>query len=607
VQSLVQLLRESGGAVPAELQDTELGQSLMQLLRHFEHAHAGKVTKKQLLKLGNETTEEEEEEEEEIDEEEEDLEARFQGEEGELEEGALAQFVVVPLGLAVIASLFLGSWLEHHHIGWFPESLMTTCLGMLLGVYMKATIGDNEVFETNTFNETMGTLLMLFLLPILMFDAGWSLRKKDFASQFEYVMAYAVGGSLISFIVVGLLIYSTGAAGLHSITTLRTAFGYASLVCATDPVSTLATFSHRQVDPLLNILTFGDSVFNDAVAIILFKVLNSDTIMGTPDSRPALSELTVQIFWGIGKIFVGSVCIGVFMAFFFLFCLRVFDMQHNPKVEILALTTIAYATFGLGEVVEMSGIISTVFCSIILGIYARVHLSDSGLLMSNFFVKELATFMDTTVFLLVGFCVVHMGTKDSSGWIFGMWTMLFCLIGRACAVIPVTKFSNFVKRKIGEAKGQPEEDWHLISNGIMYMMWHAGLRGAIALTLCMEFGEWVDVLNGPGTRRTLQTATYLMIVVFLLIFGGTTDNVLAYWGIPMGDESSPDKLYRSELPGPLHDVFAFMDEKIMQPLFIGEEKQQAHERQITNLDKEDDAQVALKKVKSFKRYSVIQD
>jgi len=147
----------------------------------------------------------------------------------------------------------------------------------------------------------------------------------------------------------------------------------------------------------------------------------------------------------------------------------------------------------------------------------------------------------------------------------------------------------------------------LISNGIMYMMWHAGLRGAIALTLCMEFGEWVDVLNGPGTRRTLQTATYLMIVVFLLIFGGTTDNVLAYWGIPMGDESSPDKLYRSELPGPLHDVFAFMDEKIMQPLFIGEEKQQAHERQMINLDKEDDAQAALKKVKSFKRYSVIQD
>mmetsp|Transcript_74142 Transcript_74142/g.131541 ORF Transcript_74142/g.131541 Transcript_74142/m.131541 type:complete len:140 (-) Transcript_74142:48-467(-) len=139
------------------------------------------------------------------------------------------------------------------------------------------------------------------------------------------------------------------------------------------------------------------------------------------------------------------------------------------------------------------------------------------------------------------------------------------------------------------------------------MMWHAGLRGAIAMTLCMEFGTWVDELNGPGTRKVLQTATYVMIVVFLLVFGGTTDLVLNYFGIAMGDQSSPDKLYRNEMAGGLKSAFQFIDEQIMTPYFIGEEKREAHVRQTINLDKELDAQQALDKVKKFKRYSVVVD
>merc|ERR1719329_1498485 len=99
-------------------------------------------------------------------------------------------------------------------------------------------------------------------------------------------MIFACVGSLIAFMTVGFIIFYTGNMGFHTVTMARTAFAYASLVSATDPVATLATYSSLKVDPLLNIMVFGDSTFNDAVAIVLFKVLNSDAIMGTPDTRP---------------------------------------------------------------------------------------------------------------------------------------------------------------------------------------------------------------------------------------------------------------------------------------------------------------------------------
>ena len=52
-----------------------------------------------------------------------------------------------------------------------------------------------------------------------------------------------------------------------------TAPGASVAAPATDTVATLAVFSHLDVPPLLHNLVFGESVLNDAVAIVLFRTL----------------------------------------------------------------------------------------------------------------------------------------------------------------------------------------------------------------------------------------------------------------------------------------------------------------------------------------------
>lgn len=505
--------------------------------------------------------------------------AHFTGEAGGLEEVSLARYVIFPVCFAIMMSFFLGRLIERFEVTWLSESLVTLVLGMCLGFYLESTeaVGSSVIFtQEEVFHKTCSTLLTLFLLPILMFEAGWTLRKRDFASQFEYIILFAVPGSLIAFLVVGALIMYTGRWGFHSIVLPRAAFVYASLVAATDPVATLATYSSLRVDPLLNILVFGDSTFNDAVAITLFKVLNDDDIMHTPGDRPHLDQLARHVLGGIAKIFVGSFLLGITCAALFLICLRVLHMRESPRSEILACTAMAYITFAIGEAIGMSGIIATIFCSMLLGIYARPHLSVSGSLLSDFFISQLSTLMDRMVFLLTGFCVVAMGTKDWSGYTFGLWTMLFCLVGRAAAVFPMGIISNMIKRRIGMAEGKREEDWHLISPGAMFMIWHAALRGAISLTLCMEIGDWADRNNGPETRKILQTSTFFMICVFLLVFGGSTESFLKKLGIPMGDESSRDKLYRTEVTTWAQKCCAWVDTQVAMPLFVGTDRDPAH-------------------------------
>jgi len=363
------------------------------------------------------------------------------------------------------------------------------------------------------------------------------------------------------------------------------------LIAATDPVATLATYSKLKVDPLLNILVFGDSVLNDAVAIVLFKVLNSDEIMGTVDSRPSLDQLTWQILSGVVTIFLGSLAAGLFVAAVFLLLLRFIDLRHNPHVEILALLSVGFGCFAFGEAIGMSGIIATIFCSMVLGIYARPHMSAGGGLLSNFFLKQVAGLMDTSVFLLTGVCFVNLGP---TGLWFGACAMLFCLLGRGAAVFPICLLVNAMKTSLGRAKGAPREDWNLLSKNAMFMIWHAGLRGGIALVLCMQLGPWVDKLDGPETRHILQTGTCFLICVFLLVFGGSTELLLKKFGIPMGEETAPDYLYRKEASGKMQDLFAWLNDKFMVPVFVGNARRAAKRKEIEEMDAEVVLKTALK-------------
>lgn len=48
-------------------------------------------------------------------------------------------------------------------------------------------------------------------------------------------------------------------------------FAFGSLISAVDPVATIAIFNALHVDPVLNMLVFGESILNDAVSIVLTK------------------------------------------------------------------------------------------------------------------------------------------------------------------------------------------------------------------------------------------------------------------------------------------------------------------------------------------------
>ena len=168
--------------------------------------------------------------------------------------------------LVLMTSLFLthALLLSKFHI--FPESVATIFLGFVIGAYLH--FNSKEIsflisFDPKTF--------FIYLLPAIIFDAGYSLHKAKFFSLIGSILAFAVFGTIISSLTVGAIVYYAGLLGFSAPLPLSHALAFGSLISSVDPVATLAIFNSVNLSSTLYMLVFGESVLNDAVAVVLFK------------------------------------------------------------------------------------------------------------------------------------------------------------------------------------------------------------------------------------------------------------------------------------------------------------------------------------------------
>jgi len=99
---------------------------------------------------------------------------------------------------------------------------------------------------------------------------------------------------------------------------MKQSWAFGSLISATDPVAVLAIFKVMDADENLYSIIFGESIFNDAIGIVMFQTVNN---MGNDPSLSASEE----ILYALGRfstIFIGSVIVGAMLALIASFILK---------------------------------------------------------------------------------------------------------------------------------------------------------------------------------------------------------------------------------------------------------------------------------------------
>lgn len=86
----------------------------------------------------------------------------------------------------------------------------------------------------------MHDIIYFGLLPPIIFEAGFVMRKRSFFANFGTILLYSVVGTLLSVLCTGGLTYALSVSGAIQGLTFSESLLFASLISSTDPVATLS-------------------------------------------------------------------------------------------------------------------------------------------------------------------------------------------------------------------------------------------------------------------------------------------------------------------------------------------------------------------------------
>lgn len=286
--------------------------------------------------------------------------------------------------------------------------------------------------------------------------------------------------------------------------------------------------------------------------------------------------LLILEFVGIA---LGSIVVGLALGLLACVICKHTHLKKHPSKEITVLFLFAYAAYALGELMDLSGIMALFFTGIVLSHYNFHNLSPITQESSTYTFKAFAHSTETVVFAYMGLSLFTANFASWSPW-FIVIAVLACLLGRAANTFPLSFLANLKRKKP-------------IPMAMQFVIWFAGLRGAIAFALSLNMplygGKWAN------SNEFVETTTLAIVMFTTLVCGSLTAPILDRFGMktadPAGDEEDEGELgdyqlmYRqastpkeaaaiskAHRAGGFHRFWKVIDNRYMKPLFGGKAK-----------------------------------
>lgn len=421
------------------------------------------------------------------------------------------------LGLALWSSYFL----QQRRIRAIHETVLSIFYGMIVGLIIRVSPG-HYIQDAVKFN--LGYFFNILLPPIIL-NSGYELHQANFFHNLGSILTFAIPGTFISAMVLGIILYVYTALGLDGIDLeFVDALSVGATLSATDPVTILSIFNAYKVDPKLYTVIFGESLLNDAISIVMFE-----TCQKFKGHAVGFSSL----FEGMGLFlmtFTISTMIGLMVGVGVALLLKHSHIRRYPQIETCLVLLFAYETYFFSTGAHMSGIVSLLFCGITLKHYAYYNMLRRTQIAIKYIFQLLAQLSENFIFIYLGLSLFTEDQLVFKPLLIIITFMLIC-IARWSAVFPLSRFLNWIYRarfsrfqRPGSISvdAVPDEISHLYQ---MMIFW-AGLRGAVGVALALGIkGEY---------KWTLLATVLVVVVLTVILFGGTTALMLEILGIKTG-------------------------------------------------------------------------
>ncbi|KAM3735447.1 hypothetical protein ACB098_10G088700 [Castanea mollissima] len=440
--------------------------------------------------------------------------------------------------LLLTACIVIGHLLEKSR--WMTESITALAIGLCTGiVILLNTKGKSS--HVLVFSED---LFFIYLLPPIIFNAGFQVKKKQFFRNFMTITLFGAVGTLISFTIISL-------GSMQLFKKLDIGFleigdylAIGAIFSATDSVCTLQVLNQEET-PLLYSVVFGEGVLNDATSVVLFNAIQ----------RFDLSHITstnvMQFIGNFLSLFFTSTVLGVAVGLLSAYIIKkLYFGRHSTDREVALMMLMAYLSYMMAELFYLSGILTVFFCGIVMSHYTWHNVTESSRITTKHSFATLSFVLEIFIFLYVG-----MDALDMEKWEFAykspktsvgvsLILLALVLIGRAAFVFPLCFISNLTKKSQGNK----------IRFNQQVTIWWAGLmRGAVSVALAYNQFASSGHTQLPG--NAIMITSTITVVLFTTVVGGLLTKPIVRFLLPQQKHSSgiisPDFLSSKSLNLPL--------------------------------------------------------
>lgn len=405
---------------------------------------------------------------------------------------SLAIFFIL---LIIVLAILLAHLLIKFKLNYVPESLSIVLLGAFVGFilsYSKWDWSEAEKLKPDVF--------FLVLLPPIIFESGYNLHKGNFFANIVPILIFSIIGTVIASAVMAIFLFILGKFGIIYYLGAINCFAFGSMISAVDPVITLAIFQALKVDVQLYMLAFGESMLNDAVAIVL--ATTAQELSSLKVEGMGSLEMLKFAFDRFLIMFFASAALGSAIGLISALVFKHVDLRRTPSLELALLLVFAYIPYGMAEAISLSGIMAILACAITMSQYTHFNISPITQITFQQTFRTISFVAETCTFAYLGLALFTIRLSFYPSFLITSIILLF--VSRAANVFPLSFLVNkFLKVKIS------------LKNQII--MWYSGMRGAVAFSLALA--GYTDTAH--ETRKIILTST-LFIVLFTIIFMGGT-------------------------------------------------------------------------------------
>jgi len=344
-------------------------------------------------------------------------------------------------------------------------------------------------------------LVFVIFLPPLLYHAAFFSSPRDLKADARAISMLAVGLVLATMLAVAVIAHF--AAGLP----WAVAFALGAIVSPTDPLAATTIARRAGVPRRLVTVLEGESLVNDAAALVAYRMAVSVATGGT------------FVLWQAGLRFVVSAAGGLIVG---LVVGRVITWVRarldDPPVEIVVTIVTGYLAYITAEELGLSGVIAVVTTGLYVGWHAPEVASAETRLLGFSFWEVLVYLLNAALFILIGLQLQPIlgGVSDDygSGTLFGLAVLV------ALVVIAVRLVWMFTMPYVIRALDRrPAQVARRVDPGERFVVGWSGMRGAVSLAAALALPIGSAESQGFSDRDLIIFLTFVVILVTLVLQG----------------------------------------------------------------------------------------